>query len=151
MINTGSLQKTFLLAAVLVALVELGHGQGKPTECCKKVSTKEITEEVIGLRVDRYAQLPCLPAVIFYTKNGDYCAHARAPWVRQKIEAIRKAAAAAAQALTTSPQSESSLLTILTSTASAPSSSPPSSSSSSPSSPPLSSSTFSPRLRPTIH
>uniref|UniRef100_A0A3Q3D970 Chemokine interleukin-8-like domain-containing protein n=1 Tax=Hippocampus comes TaxID=109280 RepID=A0A3Q3D970_HIPCM len=119
MLNSGSLQKTFLLAAVLVALVQLG----KPTECCTKVSSKEITEEVLGFRV-QIPQAKCLPAIM-------------------------KAAAEAAQALTASPPAKSSPVAILTSTASAPSSSPsPPSSSSSPS---TSSYTFSPRLRPTLH
>ncbi|KAM9775600.1 uncharacterized protein ACBT44_002633 isoform 2-T2 [Syngnathus typhle] len=123
MLNTRSLQKTFLLAAVLVALVQLGHGQGKPTECCKKVSTKEITEEVLGYQV-AIPQPPCLPAVIFYTKDSFYCAAIRAPWVRQKVAAIN-----AANALPTRMPSKRSLLPIIASTASAPSSAPPSSSS----------------------
>uniref|UniRef100_A0A3Q2XNL2 Chemokine interleukin-8-like domain-containing protein n=1 Tax=Hippocampus comes TaxID=109280 RepID=A0A3Q2XNL2_HIPCM len=84
MLNSGSLQKTFLLAAVLVALVQLG----KPTECCTKVSSKEITEEVLGFRV-QIPQAKCLPAIIFYTKDNYYCAAVNAPWVRQKAAAIR--------------------------------------------------------------
>ncbi|XP_061522864.1 spore coat protein SP96-like [Phycodurus eques] len=157
MMNSGSLQKMFLATAVLVVLVQCGHGQGKPTECCKKVSNMEITEEVVGYVVQT-AQAPCLPAVIFYTKDSFYCAAIRAPWVLKKAAAIKKAAAAAAaaRASTTGSPTQSSLLSILTSAASAPSSSPPSSSS--PSSTPSSSSTssplsssFSPRLRPARH
>ncbi|XP_077365581.1 uncharacterized protein LOC144009639 [Festucalex cinctus] len=148
--TSGSLQ-IFLLAAVVVALVQCQPG--KPTECCKKVSYKEITEEVYAYRVQR-PQAPCLPAVIFYTADNFYCVAINAPWARQKAAAISNAAAAAARSLTTSPPSESSLLTILTSTSAAPSSSPPSSSTSSspstsPSSSSPSSSSFSPRLRPT--
>ncbi|XP_077364482.1 uncharacterized protein LOC144008963 [Festucalex cinctus] len=122
--TSGSLQKIFLLAAVLVALAQCQPG--KPTECCKKVSFKEITEEVHAYRVG-IPQAPCLPAVIFYTKDSFYCAAIRAPWVRQKAAAIEQAAAAA-RALSTRLPSKSSLLSILTSTASAPSSSSSSSS-----------------------
>ncbi|XP_077410234.1 uncharacterized protein LOC144040173 [Vanacampus margaritifer] len=124
--TSASMQTIFLLAAVVVASVQCQPG--KPTECCKKVSYKEITEDVYAYRVE-IPQAPCLPAVIFYTKDSFYCAAIRAPWVRQKAAAIEKAAAAT-RAMSTGLPSKSSLLSIITSTASAPSSSPPSSSSS---------------------
>ncbi|XP_061683257.1 uncharacterized protein LOC133504727 isoform X2 [Syngnathoides biaculeatus] len=102
--NSGSLPKSLLVMAMLAVVVTCGKG-GKPTECCKKVSSKEITEEVLAFKVE-IPQLPCLPAVIFYTKDGYYCAQIRAPWVLEKTAAIRRAAVA--RALTTSSPSHSS-------------------------------------------
>ncbi|XP_061683258.1 uncharacterized protein LOC133504727 isoform X3 [Syngnathoides biaculeatus] len=103
--NSGSLPKSLLVMAMLAVVVTCGKGAGKPTECCKKVSSKEITEEVLAFKVE-IPQLPCLPAVIFYTKDGYYCAQIRAPWVLEKTAAIRRAAVA--RALTTSSPSHSS-------------------------------------------
>uniref|UniRef100_A0A3Q2YZJ1 Chemokine interleukin-8-like domain-containing protein n=1 Tax=Hippocampus comes TaxID=109280 RepID=A0A3Q2YZJ1_HIPCM len=82
MINTGSLQKTLKIFVLCCGPV------GKPTECCTKVSSTEITEEVLAFRVE-VAQPPCLPAIIFYTKDDYYCAQIRAPWVIEKTAAIR--------------------------------------------------------------
>ncbi|XP_077579418.1 uncharacterized protein LOC144200914 [Stigmatopora nigra] len=98
MLNIGSLQKSLILFIALVVVGTCARGPGKVTECCTKVSNKEITEEVYAYRVE-VPQLPCLPAVIFYTKTDYYCAQIRAPWVREKTAAIRKAAIA--RALTT--------------------------------------------------
>ncbi|XP_061538048.1 C-C motif chemokine 4-like [Phycodurus eques] len=109
---SAGLQKSLMVMATLAVVVTCGKGAGKPTECCKKVSSKKITEEVFAFRVE-VPQLPCLPAIIFYTKDGYHCAQIRAPWVLEKTAAIRRAAVA--RALTTSSPSERSLPYSLTS------------------------------------
>ncbi|XP_077423116.1 uncharacterized protein LOC144052700 [Vanacampus margaritifer] len=94
MMNTGSLQKSLIVMVVLVVAVTCGIGAGipgKPTECCRKVSSKEITEEVFAFRIAQ-RHPPCVAAVIFYTKDGYYCAQMRAPWVMEKIVTLKRAA-----------------------------------------------------------
>ncbi|KAM9812177.1 uncharacterized protein ACBT44_011486 isoform 2-T2 [Syngnathus typhle] len=86
--NAGSLRKSLLVVAMLAVMVTCGKGVGKPTVCCTKVSSKEITEEVFAFRVE-VPQPPCLPAIIFYTKDSYYCAQIRAPWVIEKTAAIK--------------------------------------------------------------
>nr|XP_057915435.1 uncharacterized protein LOC131108482 [Doryrhamphus excisus] len=115
-----SLQKSLLMVVMLVTLVKCGQGVIKPHECCTKVGTKEITEEVLGYSVRKPVK-PCVPAVIFYTTSGHYCAHIHAPWVRKKAAAIEKANA---QRMSTLSPPKTTLLSILASTASYASSAP---------------------------
>ncbi|KAF1373264.1 hypothetical protein PFLUV_G00258620 [Perca fluviatilis] len=67
----------------------------KLASCCKKVTSEEITEPILGYMVQR-ANAPCVKAVIFQTKSGLFCSYGRAPWVGPKIVAFEKAKAQAA-------------------------------------------------------
>ncbi|MEQ2172831.1 hypothetical protein GOODEAATRI_025434, partial [Goodea atripinnis] len=104
--------------------------------CCKIVGTTEITEPIISYQIQKLNP-PCVKAVIFTTKNGQYCSHLSAPWVFRKIREFMRAKAQSSTpqvvGSSPSPSSSSSLLSIITSTASPPSSSTLTSFSSSPS------------------
>uniref|UniRef100_A0A671YDZ9 Chemokine interleukin-8-like domain-containing protein n=1 Tax=Sparus aurata TaxID=8175 RepID=A0A671YDZ9_SPAAU len=59
MISCGSLLKSVLVVMVVVAAVE----SGKLANCCKTVSTQEITEPITGYMLQR-ANAPCVRAVM---------------------------------------------------------------------------------------
>ncbi|XP_068200014.1 uncharacterized protein [Antennarius striatus] len=126
----GTLMKSALVAVVLLALVRSGSAVDKLTSYCSVTSRQEITDAILGYRVQRVHP----PAVIFQTAKGFFCSYPGARWVRRKIEAFRNAKAVTATA-SAPPSSTVSLLAIITSAASpSPSSLPPSSSSIPPSS-----------------
>uniref|UniRef100_A0A671YCA2 Chemokine interleukin-8-like domain-containing protein n=1 Tax=Sparus aurata TaxID=8175 RepID=A0A671YCA2_SPAAU len=62
MISCGSLLKSVLVVMVVVAAVESGPDE-KLANCCKTVSTKEITEPITGYMLQR-ANAPCVRAVM---------------------------------------------------------------------------------------
>ncbi|KAM8731202.1 uncharacterized protein AB9X84_025701 [Acanthopagrus schlegelii] len=127
MANCGSLLRSALVAAVLVAVIHSGLAENeKLASCCKKVDKTEIKEPITGFMVQE-RNLPCVKAVIFQTKNGLFCKQFGAPWVHRKIMEYMRAKAQASSSPVV-PSSTASLLSIITSTASPPSSSPPSSS-----------------------
>ncbi|CAI5670860.1 unnamed protein product [Oreochromis niloticus] len=91
MVNSGSL--SVLLSTVLVVLAMSGsEAKNDFHMCCTTVTNKEITEPILGYIVQR-ANPPCVNAVIFQTQSGLFCINARAPWVRAKIVAFKKARA----------------------------------------------------------
>uniref|UniRef100_A0A671N0R4 Chemokine (C-C motif) ligand 34b, duplicate 3 n=1 Tax=Sinocyclocheilus anshuiensis TaxID=1608454 RepID=A0A671N0R4_9TELE len=51
--------------------------------CCTRVSTAKVTEPIIGYKMQEKS-LPCVKAVIFQTKQGDFCSDWRQPWVERK-------------------------------------------------------------------
>ncbi|KAF7214182.1 putative uncharacterized protein DDB_G0290521 [Nothobranchius furzeri] len=166
MANCGSLLKSALVASILLLVsgqtrVSQAAGvQESPSErqetswtgeklasCCKRVSTKQITEPILGYLVQK-PNLPCVRAVIFQTESGLYCNQIN-PWALRKIQEFRKTKAQAS-----APPSSVSLLSIITTTTSSPSStllpssSPPPSSTLLPSSSPPPSSTLLPSSSP---
>uniref|UniRef100_A0A671MWN5 Chemokine (C-C motif) ligand 34b, duplicate 3 n=1 Tax=Sinocyclocheilus anshuiensis TaxID=1608454 RepID=A0A671MWN5_9TELE len=52
--------------------------------CCTRVSTAKVTEPIIGYKMQEKS-LPCVKAVIFQTKQGDFCSDWRQPWVERKV------------------------------------------------------------------
>ncbi|KAL2096977.1 hypothetical protein ACEWY4_006184 [Coilia grayii] len=61
----------------------------KPINCCTKVSTMKIEEQIIGFRFQK-KNLPCVTAVIFQTTRGEVCSHWQEKWVQETIRAIRQ-------------------------------------------------------------
>uniref|UniRef100_A0A671MY24 Chemokine (C-C motif) ligand 34b, duplicate 3 n=1 Tax=Sinocyclocheilus anshuiensis TaxID=1608454 RepID=A0A671MY24_9TELE len=53
--------------------------------CCTRVSTAKVTEPIIGYKMQEKS-LPCVKAVIFQTKQGDFCSDWRQPWVERKLK-----------------------------------------------------------------
>uniref|UniRef100_A0A1A8FCW5 Chemokine interleukin-8-like domain-containing protein n=2 Tax=Nothobranchius korthausae TaxID=1143690 RepID=A0A1A8FCW5_9TELE len=151
MANCGSLLKSTLVASILFLVsgqtrVSQAAGvQESPSErqetswtgeklasCCRRVSTKQITEPIVRYLVQK-PNFPCVRAVIFQTESGLYCNQIN-PWALRKIQEFRKTKAQAS-----APPSSVSLLSIITTTTSSPSSSPSPSSTLLPSSSPSSS------------
>ncbi|XP_076828825.1 chemokine (C-C motif) ligand 34a, duplicate 3 [Brachyhypopomus gauderio] len=84
--RTGNLA----LLAVIVGLSVMWAGaQPINPNCCTEVSTQEITIPITGFKLQK-ARLPCVNAVIFFTKEGIKCSHWKETWVRQKINELRK-------------------------------------------------------------
>ncbi|XP_048031247.1 uncharacterized protein LOC125258378 isoform X2 [Megalobrama amblycephala] len=57
--------------------------------CCTAVSTVELTDPIIGFRLQKQS-LPCLMAVIFKTERGEFCYDPRQPWVKEKVKLLAK-------------------------------------------------------------
>ncbi|XP_073796979.1 chemokine CCL-CUa [Danio rerio] len=55
------------------------------TNCCKSVSKVEVTDPIIGIRIQRKSHL-CVKAIIFETEQGDFCSDPRQPWARRKVQ-----------------------------------------------------------------
>uniref|UniRef100_A0A8C2K673 Chemokine interleukin-8-like domain-containing protein n=1 Tax=Cyprinus carpio TaxID=7962 RepID=A0A8C2K673_CYPCA len=51
--------------------------------CCTKVSTANVTDPIINIRLQRKS-LPCVKAVIFKTEQGEFCSDPRQRWVKEK-------------------------------------------------------------------
>ncbi|KAI4891429.1 hypothetical protein NFI96_018616, partial [Prochilodus magdalenae] len=84
-----SLKALAIISAVLCIAVMGTNGQQKLGECCREVSTKNITVPITGFRLQN-RDPPCVKAVIFYTANGAMCSHWRESWVQDKIRELRK-------------------------------------------------------------
>uniref|UniRef100_A0A667YFQ0 Chemokine interleukin-8-like domain-containing protein n=1 Tax=Myripristis murdjan TaxID=586833 RepID=A0A667YFQ0_9TELE len=87
MVSCGDLMKSVLVAVVLVTLAGSGSAEWKQWDCCKEVSTKELTEPIIGYELQE-ENLPCVKAVIFQTEKGSFCSYVGAPWVRAKVNEL---------------------------------------------------------------
>uniref|UniRef100_A0A667YZK0 Chemokine interleukin-8-like domain-containing protein n=1 Tax=Myripristis murdjan TaxID=586833 RepID=A0A667YZK0_9TELE len=126
MVSCGNLLKSVLVAVVLATLAGSGSAQWKHSDCCTSVSSKEITEPIIGYEL-RKGNPPCVPAVMLISLHfthllvcslvGSFSHQIHFFFIlsRGKLEASARAA------------SKSSLLSIITSTSSPRSSSSPSS------------------------
>uniref|UniRef100_A0A667YFP8 Chemokine interleukin-8-like domain-containing protein n=1 Tax=Myripristis murdjan TaxID=586833 RepID=A0A667YFP8_9TELE len=88
MVSCGNLLKSVLVAVVLATLAGSGSAQWKHSDCCTSVSSKEITEPIIGYEL-RKGNPPCVPAVIFLTEKGHYCTYIKAPWVMDKVNELK--------------------------------------------------------------
>ncbi|XP_029935782.1 uncharacterized protein LOC115379202, partial [Myripristis murdjan] len=88
MVSCGNLLKSVLVAVVLATLAASESTESKLKSCCEEVSSVEITEPIIGYHLQR-RNPPCVPAVIFQTEKGSFCAYVGAPWVRAKVNELR--------------------------------------------------------------
>ncbi|CAL8399870.1 unnamed protein product [Arctogadus glacialis] len=133
MTTCGPVTKSLLLLAVVVALTGQGSaGEGrmgqtgtwvlrgrhenqdwKVSECCTRVTRKEITETIVDFMV-QLRNNHCVNAIIFKTESGGlYCCKHDEPWVRRKVRQLRGTKIAA---LASTP----SLLKLITSSSSPP-------------------------------
>nr|AXF84141.1 chemokine ligand 34b [Ctenopharyngodon idella] len=56
----------------------------KVNTCCTEVSTVELTDPIIGFRLQKQSS-PCVKAVIFQTERGEFCFNWTQPWVQKKV------------------------------------------------------------------
>ncbi|KAF4089605.1 hypothetical protein AMELA_G00068230 [Ameiurus melas] len=83
-------KKTRSLAVIAVlACIAITVATEKVSVCCKQASTKEITVDITGFRL-QLPQPPCVKAVIFYTSTGSVCSHWKEQWVVKKVTELRK-------------------------------------------------------------
>ncbi|CAL8236482.1 unnamed protein product [Boreogadus saida] len=113
MTTCGPVMKSLLLLAVVVALTGQGSADWKVSECCTKVTRKEITETIVDFMVQKRNH-HCVNAIIFQMKSGRlYCCKHDEPWVMRKV---RQLWAKKRAALASTP----SLLKLITSSSSPP-------------------------------
>nr|BAA31459.1 CC chemokine-1 [Cyprinus carpio] len=62
--------------------------------CCTKVTTAEVTDPILNIRLQRES-LPCVKAVIFKTKQGEFCSDPKLRWVKEKVKQFFKKTPAA--------------------------------------------------------
>ncbi|XP_018922771.2 eotaxin-like [Cyprinus carpio] len=58
--------------------------------CCTKVSTANVTDPILNIRLQRKS-LPCVKAVIFNTKRGEFCIDPKQQWVEKKVKQFFRA------------------------------------------------------------
>ncbi|XP_073686687.1 C-C motif chemokine 8-like [Garra rufa] len=85
------LLRSLAVAVVIAAVIwtTTANSQNKPITCCKKVSTAEVTEPIIDIRL-KDKNLPCLKAVIFKTEQGELCCDPGQRWVQKKVKQFLK-------------------------------------------------------------
>ncbi|CAL8399882.1 unnamed protein product [Arctogadus glacialis] len=113
MTTCGTVTKSLLLLAVVVALTGQGSAVEEFSECCTRVNRQEITETIVDYMVQQRNN-HCVNAVIFQTESGRlYCCNHNEPWVMRKVKQLRAKKRAA---LASTP----SLLKLITSSSSPP-------------------------------
>nr|AXF84140.1 chemokine ligand 34b [Ctenopharyngodon idella] len=81
------------LAVVFIASVIwtiTAHPVEKVNTCCTEVSNAELTDPIIGFRLQK-PNPPCVKAVIFQTERGEFCYDWTQPWVQKKVRQFFKA------------------------------------------------------------
>ncbi|XP_059901214.1 C-C motif chemokine 20-like isoform X2 [Gadus macrocephalus] len=113
MTTCGTVTKSLLLLAVVVALTGQGSAVEKFSDCCTKVSREKIPETIVGFIVQKRNN-HCVNAIIFQTESGGlYCSKYDEPWVKRKVMQLGGTKIAA---LASTP----SLLKLITSSSSPP-------------------------------
>lgn len=68
-----------------------GRHAGKSRMCCVEVTTRNVSNTVVGETYREQAEkLPCVKAIIFKTASGKVCADPEAEWVQNLIPNMRK-------------------------------------------------------------
>ncbi|CAL8319021.1 unnamed protein product [Boreogadus saida] len=102
MTTCGPVTKSLLLLAVVVALTGQGSADWKVSECCTRVTRKEITETIVDFMVQQRNN-HCVNAIIFKTQSGrSYCCKHDESWVKGQVRqlwATKRAALASAPSL----------------------------------------------------
>ncbi|XP_066445368.1 C-C motif chemokine 21b-like [Eleutherodactylus coqui] len=86
--------KVMLSLALLVAsaIFIISADMGGGNNCCTKVSSRKPNPafEIKGFHIQN-ASLPCVDAVLFVTNTKIIiCANPKTPWVKKKVEELRK-------------------------------------------------------------
>ncbi|XP_048031239.1 eotaxin-like [Megalobrama amblycephala] len=92
------------IASVIWTITVSAHSKEKVYTCCTAVSTVELTDPVIGFRMQKQ-NLPCLMAIIFQTERGEFCCDPRKFWVQNKVMQFMRAQINKSQTSTPPPAS----------------------------------------------
>uniref|UniRef100_A0A8C1II78 Chemokine interleukin-8-like domain-containing protein n=1 Tax=Cyprinus carpio TaxID=7962 RepID=A0A8C1II78_CYPCA len=81
------LMRSLAVVVVITSVIWTTTAAGPKVKgsCCKKVSTADVTDPIINIKLQRQS-LPCVKAVIFETKQGEFCSDPRQPWVQEKVK-----------------------------------------------------------------
>ncbi|KAK2870215.1 hypothetical protein Q8A67_024607 [Cirrhinus molitorella] len=60
-------------------------------QCCTKVSTAEVTDPIINIRLQHENMKRCVKAVIFETERGKFCCDPTQRWVQKKVKQFLRA------------------------------------------------------------
>uniref|UniRef100_A0A8C2Q3C6 Chemokine interleukin-8-like domain-containing protein n=1 Tax=Cyprinus carpio TaxID=7962 RepID=A0A8C2Q3C6_CYPCA len=81
------LMRSLAVAVVIASVIWTTTAQDHKVKgaCCTKVSTANVTDPIINIRM-QHKSLPCVKAVIFVTKQGEFCSDPRQRWVKEKVK-----------------------------------------------------------------
>uniref|UniRef100_A0A8C1ZEV1 Chemokine interleukin-8-like domain-containing protein n=1 Tax=Cyprinus carpio TaxID=7962 RepID=A0A8C1ZEV1_CYPCA len=85
-----SLAVAVVIASVIWTTTGNATGAGVVYSCCTKVSTANVTDPILNIRLQRKS-LPCVKAVIFETKQGEFCRDPKLRWVQEKVKEFFRA------------------------------------------------------------
>ncbi|XP_067290762.1 uncharacterized protein [Pseudorasbora parva] len=74
-----------VFASVIWTITVSADNLQKWTLCCTEVSSAELTDPIIGFRI-QYEALPCVKAIIIKTERGEFCCDPKNPWVQRKVK-----------------------------------------------------------------
>ncbi|KAL1248508.1 hypothetical protein QQF64_021826 [Cirrhinus molitorella] len=88
------LLRTLAVAVVIASVIwttTAAEGQNDAGQkCCTKVSTAELTDPIINIRLHPGKDLPCVKAVIIETERGEFCCDPKQQWVLKKVKQFFK-------------------------------------------------------------
>uniref|UniRef100_A0A8C1X2F7 Chemokine interleukin-8-like domain-containing protein n=1 Tax=Cyprinus carpio TaxID=7962 RepID=A0A8C1X2F7_CYPCA len=85
-----SLAVAVVIASVIWTTTGNAAGPGVVYSCCTKVSTADVTDPILNIRLQRKS-LPCVKAIIFKTKRGEFCIDPKQRWVEKKVKQFFRA------------------------------------------------------------
>uniref|UniRef100_A0A8C2K0D3 Chemokine interleukin-8-like domain-containing protein n=1 Tax=Cyprinus carpio TaxID=7962 RepID=A0A8C2K0D3_CYPCA len=86
------LMRSLAVAVVITSVIWITTAEDQKVRkpCCTKVSTANVTDPIINIRLQRKS-LPCVKAVIFKTEQGEFCSDPRQRWVKEKVKQFFRA------------------------------------------------------------
>uniref|UniRef100_A0A8C1WX15 Chemokine interleukin-8-like domain-containing protein n=1 Tax=Cyprinus carpio TaxID=7962 RepID=A0A8C1WX15_CYPCA len=86
------LMRSLAVAVVIASVIWTTTAEDNKVNgsCCTKVSTANVTDPIINIRLQRKS-LPCVKAVIFKTKRGEFCIDPKQRWVEKKVKQFFRA------------------------------------------------------------
>ncbi|KAK2870217.1 hypothetical protein Q8A67_024609 [Cirrhinus molitorella] len=86
-----TLMRSLAVAVVITSVIWTTTADyQKPNSCCTKVSTAEVTDPIINIRL-QHESLPCVKAVIFETEQRVFCSDPTQRWVWKKVKQFFRA------------------------------------------------------------
>uniref|UniRef100_A0A8C1WXX3 Chemokine interleukin-8-like domain-containing protein n=1 Tax=Cyprinus carpio TaxID=7962 RepID=A0A8C1WXX3_CYPCA len=81
------LMRSLAVAVVITSVIWITTAEDQKVRkpCCTKVSTANVTDPIINIRLQRKS-LPCVKAVIFETEQGEFCRDPKLRWVQEKVK-----------------------------------------------------------------